>query len=293
VVEKAGEIIPQVVAVRKDRRPRGVKAFGPPKKCPECSAEVRKDVDGVYLRCTNPACGAQVVERLKHFAGRGQMDIEGLGGALIEQLVESRMVKTFADIYRLEADKVAELERMGPKSASNLIAAIEASKEQPLGRVLAGLGILHVGARAAQVLAERFGSMQAVLDADVEELEQIDEIGPVIARSVWQFCHDDKTRKVIEELVAVGLKMPGPPRAESDSGVLAGQTVVVTGTVEGYTREAMASLISRCGGRPSSSVSSKTDLVVIGENPGSKADKAVQLGVRTMSAGEFLKMVGR
>ena len=302
LVEKAGEIIPQVIEVLKDKRPKRAKKFKVPEKCPKCSADVLKDADGVYLRCSNPECGAQLVERLKHFAGRGQMDIEGLGGALTEQLVESGRVETFADLYRLKAEQVAGLERMGAKSAGNLVAAIAASKQQPLERVLAGLGIMHVGGSVAQVLAERFGSIEALQEADLETLkrkiQKHENEKPkgegVIANKVWEFLHGDKTSRIVEELKQVGLEMPGPEtKASGGAAVLDGKTVVVTGSVEGYTREELASLIRSHGGKASGSVSGKTDLVVVGENPGSKADRAAALGVRTMTAGEFLEMVGR
>ncbi|MBN1436073.1 MAG: NAD-dependent DNA ligase LigA [Sedimentisphaerales bacterium] len=292
VVEKAGEIIPQVVSVNLDKRPKGSKPLAVPKDCPVCGGSVAKDEDGVYVRCVNPNCAGQLVERIKHFAGRGQMDIEGLGSALVEQLVKEGLVKSFADLYRLDAETVAGLERMGAKSAENLIKGIEASKAQPLARVLAGLGILHVGKNVAEILAERFGAMDGLLEAEVEQLEGIDEIGPQIARSVYDFCHGDEGRGLVEELMAAGLRMPGPEKADVEQTLagqtLAGQTIVVTGTVEGYSREDMQDLIKQRGGKCSSSVSKKTSLVVYGENPGSKVEKAEKLGVKVMPAAEFL-----
>ncbi len=292
LVEKAGEIIPQVVAVVMEKRRRGAKAFAVPTRCPQCEGAVARDADEVRLRCTNPACPAQLTERIRHFAGRNQMDIEGLGAVLVEQLVKEGLVSCFGDIYRLTTEQVASLERMAEKSAANLIAAIAASKTQPLARVLNGLGILHVGRRAAEVLAEDFGSITALLDASAEKLEEIDEIGPVIAKSIYSFCHEPTTRKLIDDLLAEGVVMPGSVGDKPKTGVLAGKTIVVTGAVEGYTRTEMEALVKSHAGRVASSVSKKTDLLVMGENPGSKADKAAQLQIESIAAVEFLKMIG-
>ena len=291
LVEKAGEIIPQVVEVLQDKRPKDSKKFPVARKCPECKGPVEKDEGGVYIRCINPNCPAQLIERLRHFAGRNQMDIEGLGIALIEQLVSEGLVKSFADLYRLRREQVAALERMGEKSAENLIQALEASKKQPLARVLAGLGVLHVGGRAAEVLADELGSIEALLEADTERLEGIDEIGPVMAESIYRFCHTPQTRTLIEDLRSLGLEMPGPARRKKTGGALAGKTIVVTGSMAGYSRSDMEALIKQQGGKPTGSVSKKTDLVVVGENPGSKLTKAQQLSVETISADEFLKLV--
>jgi len=288
LVEKAGEIIPQVVQVNKNKRPQTSKPFEAPSNCPQCGEPVAKDEQGVYIRCVNPGCPAQLVERLRHFAGRDQMDIEGLGIALIEQLVKEGLLTSFADIYRLKKEQLAALERMGDKSADNLINAIRASKNQPLERVLAGLGILHVGKRAAQVLAQELASIQDILQADVERLEQIDEIGPVMAQSIYQFCHTKRTRAMIDDLLGEGLKMPGPDRALGKKGPLSGKTVVLTGSVPGYTRGQLEELIAAHGGRAGGSVSKKTDLVVYGENPGSKLTKAENLGIETIPVDEFL-----
>jgi len=291
LVEKAGEIIPLVVEVLKEKREGDSKAIKPPQQCPQCKGEVAKDEGGVYIRCINPGCPAQLVERLRHFAGRDQMDIEGLGVSLVEQLVREGLVKSFADVYRLDEQQVAALERMGEKSAVNLIQAIEISKDQPLERVFAGLGILHVGRRAAAVLAEEFGSLDALLQADKEQLEAIDEIGPVIAESVYQFCHGETTRKLIEDLRQAGLRMPAPVARKKMAGKLEGKTVVVTGSIADFTRGQLEALIKEHGGKATNSVSKKTSLVVVGENPGSKAEKASQLGLEVMTGQEFMDML--
>ena len=291
LVEKAGEIIPQVTEVITEKRSQNSKSFPVPRECPECKSSVVKDENGVYIRCVNPACPAQLVERVRHFAGRNQMDIEGLGIAVVEQLVSEGLVQSFADIYRLKKERLAALERMGDKSAENLIKGIEKSKDQPLPRVLAGLGILHVGQRAAQILADEFGDIYALLEADTEALEAIDEIGPVMAESVYRFCHETRTRRLIEDLIEMGVKMRGDKKTGKKEGPLAGKTVVVTGSVESYTRQQMKELVQNAGGKDTSSVSKKTDLVVVGEKPGSKAEKARQLGVKTITAEEFLKLI--
>jgi DNA ligase (NAD+) len=280
------------VAVVMEKRSARAKAFAEPRGCPECGGGVARDEDGVRLRCTNPACPAQLTERIRHFAGRNQMDIDGLGAALVEQLVKEGLVGSFGDIYRLTAERVVGLERMAETSAGNLIAAIEASKKQPLARVLNGLGIPHVGRRAAEVLAEKFGSIEKLLNASVEELETIDEIGPVIAESIYRFCHEEATRKLIDDLLAEGVAMLGVAGGKLMSKVLAGKTVVVTGAIEGYSRTEMEAVVKAHGGRVASSVSKKTHLLVMGANPGSKAEKAAELGVESITAAEFLKMVG-
>ncbi len=294
LVEKAGEIIPQVVEIIKDKRPVDAKPFSIPEKCPKCKGPVQKEDGGVAIRCINPECPAQLIERLRHFANRNQMDIEGLGITLIEQLVKENLVKSFADIFRLNNDPLAGLERMGKKSAENVIKAIEAAKSRPLDRVLSGLGIPYVGNRAAQVLAEEFGDIRDLIDADTDRLEAIDEIGPVMADSIYRFTHEPTTRGLIEDLLAVGLTMPGPERsATANSGPLAGKTVVVTGSVEGYTRSDMENLIKAHSGKPTSSISKKTDLVVYGDKAGSKLEKAEKLNVETIPAEKFLELINQ
>ena len=288
VIEKAGEIIPQVVEVKKELRPAGTKPFKVPQKCPNCGSAVAKDEDGVYIRCLNPDCLGQLKERLKYFAGRGQMDIENLGIALIEQLVEAGLVKNFADLYKLQKSELIELERMAEKSAGNVIEAIEASKTRPLWRFVTALGIRHIGGQSAQILAEYFGSLDAIMNAIQEELAQIDQIGPTMAESVCEYFRDPRNRAIIDQMLFAGVK-PRQPRAQRSSK-LTGKTIVVTGTLENFTRQQIEQAIRQAGAKPSGSVSKKTDFVLAGENPGSKLDKARELGVEVISEKQFIQM---
>jgi DNA ligase (NAD+) len=292
VIEKAGEIIPQVVEVKKDRRPAGAVPFKPPKKCPICGSDVAKDKEGVYIRCLNPNCMGQLKERLRYFAGRNQMDIENLGPALIEQLADAGLVKNFADLYKLQKSDLLTLERMADKSASNVIDAIEESKARPLWRFIAALGIRHIGGQTAEILADYFGSLEALINADQEKLQTIDQIGPTMAKSVYEYFRDQNNRSVVEQLLDAGVK---PQRAAGlrRSDKLAGKTIVVTGELENFTRQQVEQEIKQAGGKPSSSVSKKTDFVLAGKNAGSKLDKALKLRVKVISEQEFLKMLGK
>jgi DNA ligase (NAD+) len=288
IIEKAGEIIPQVVEVVKTGK-RRAKPFKIPTKCPNCGSRVRKDEDGVYIRCVNPDCQGQLKERLKYFSGRGQMDIENLGIALIEQLVETGLVRNFADLYKLRRADLVNLERMAEKSAANVIEAIGQSKTQPLWRLVAALGIRHIGGQSARLLAEHFGSLKAIRAADIETLENIDEIGPKMAESVYEYFRDRRNRSVVDELLAEGVK-PIQTRARR-RGKLAGKTIVVTGTLENFSRQQAQEAISRAGGKAASSVSKKTDFVLAGTNPGSKVEKAEKLGVKVINEKQFLEMI--
>ena len=292
IVEKAGEIIPQVVRVIEENRPRDAKPFSVPKRCPSCkSDQIERDDGGVYIRCVNPACRMQLRERLRYFAGRGQMDIEGLGPAVIDQLVQKQLVKEFADLYKLTSKQLAGLERMGEKSAQNLIDARDKSKAQPLSRVLAGLNIRHVGTHVSQILAQTFGSVEKLAAAEMSELEAVDEVGPIVAKSVHAFFHSASGKGMIESLRNVGLQMRASPSDSATTpGPLSGQTIVVTGSLEKFSRQEIKTYIQSKGGRVSSSVSKKTDMVLAGADPGSKADKARKLGVKIVSESEFLKI---
>jgi len=289
IIEKAGEIIPQVIEVKAKA---DVKVpFEIPAKCPSCGSAVAKDEDGVYIRCLNPDCLGQLKERLKYFAGRGQMDIEHLGDAIVEQLIEAGLVKNFADLYKLQKSQLIELERMAEKSACNVIEAIEKSKNQSLWRLIAALGIRHIGGQSAQILAEHFGSLKALMSADVETLEAIDQIGPTMAESVYEYFRKPQNRAVIDGLLAAGVR-PKQPKAKRSERLL-GKTIVVTGTLANLSRQQAEEAIRQAGGKASSSVSKKTDFVLAGKDPGSKLDKAQKLGVRVINEKQFLDMLGK
>lgn len=289
-VEKAGEIIPQVVAVDRSARPADARPILPPQACPECGGPVAQDPGGVYLRCLNPSCPAQLIERLRFFCGRNQMDIEGAGAVLIRTLAQRGLVRSYGDLYRLKDRRaeLLELERMGEKSVDNLLAAIEASKTRPLSRLLAALSLQHVGATTAELLAEHFGTMDALAAASEEELQQVEGIGPEVAGSVRRWLDSEVGRRTIEDLKSVGVNMTQPrPERPAPPGPLTGKTVVVTGTLSRYTRRQVEDLIRRHGGRPAGSVSQSTDYVLAGADPGSKLDQARALGIRVLNEDEF------
>ncbi len=289
VVEKAGKIIPHIVRVEKHLRKGPLRKFVFPTNCPECGKKLIKDEGGVYIRCPNLNCPAQVKERIRYFANRNAMDIEGLGDKLVDQLVGEGLVKNYGDLYRLEdrQDRLLNLERMGRKSADNLLEGIEASKGRGLARLLNALSMRHVGARVATVLAEHFGLMDDLMAAREEELSEVNEIGPIIAESVYSFLHSPFGKETISDLKSLGVKMKSTAPARGKRRALEGKTIVVTGTLKNYSRDQIEELISQHGGHAASSVSKKTDYVVAGENAGSKLDKAKQLGVSVITENEF------
>ena len=292
LVEKAGEIIPQVLQVEFDKRPKDAQPIKPPAHCPACHGETRRDEGGVYLRCVNPECPAQIRQRLEFFGGRDQMDIENLGPAVIDQLVEKGLVKHFADLYSLTKENLLGLERMGDKSAENLLSAIEKSKSRGLARLLAAMGIRHVGGRAAELLGEHFGTIEVAASATVEELTNIHEIGEVIAQSVYDFFRSDAGKDMVARLKKAGVKTDMPRESggkESGKKTLAGKTVVITGTLSKFSRSEAEAAVKAAGGRATSSVSKSTDFVVVGSEAGSKADKAKQLGVEIIDEEEFIR----
>jgi len=294
LVEKAGEIIPQVVQVVFGKRPADARRITPPTQCPSCSQPTQRDEGGVYLRCNNPECPAQIRQRLEFFAGRDQMDIENLGPAVIDQLVTRELVHHFADLYKLTLPEMTQLERMGVKSATNILEAIEASKTRDLPRVLAALGIRHVGGRASTVLAGHFGDIDKIAAASVEELQEVGEIGPVIAQSLYDFFHSQAGLETVQRLKDVGVNTKSLQAARpTGDGALAGKTVVVTGTLEHFSRKQAEDAIAAAGGRVTSSVSKTTSFVVVGADAGSKLTKAQQLGVETIDEAEFARRVGR
>jgi DNA ligase (NAD+) len=296
LVEKAGEIIPYVIRVEPSARTGSEKVFHFPSQCPVCGAPVEREEGGVYYRCIGPACPAQLKERLRFYAHRKAMDIEGLGTALIDQLVDKGLVRSIPDLYRLTLEPLVELERMGKKSAQNLLAGIEASKDRGLCRVLSGLGIRHVGEHVAEILAAEFSNMDDLMNASVERLAQVQGIGQERAESLHRFFQSTAGRKTIEELRSLGLKLTEdarPAPAAAGGGHLTGKTFVVTGTLSRYGRDEIEALIKKLGGKATASVSKKTDYVVAGEKAGSKLDKARKLGVPVLSEEEFEKLIQR
>jgi DNA ligase (NAD+) len=294
VVEKAGEIIPYVIRSEPSMRDGTEKRFQFPSQCPVCGAAVERDPGGVYYRCTGVNCPAQLKERLRFYASRNAMDIEGLGWALVEQLVDSGLVKSIPQAYDLTLEQLVELERMGKKSAENLLKGIQASKDRGLAGVLTGLAIRHVGEHVAELLARHFGDVGKLQEASLEELSRIEGIGPVLAESVFKFFHTPDGRQVIKELEARGVKLREAERPKRQGGAdLTGKAFVVTGTLEGYSREEIEELIRDLGGKTTGSVSKKTSFVVAGEKAGSKLDKARELGVPVLTEGEFNTMIGK
>ena len=342
IIEKAGEIIPQVIRVLTEQRPRGLKPLQPPEKCPECGGEVEIEYDqrraheieshgakvereaaraakedrkpekipapeplgetdetGRY--CINPECPAQFRERIIHFAGRGQMDIEGMGEKVVYQLADAGLLNSFGDIFALhkKRDAVLELERMGEKKADNLFAGIEAAKSRGLVRVLAGLGIHHIGATAARIVSDHFGSIDALVEAPLDKIATLKEdgalagIGDEIANSLHTFLHSREGQRVIRELRDAGVKLDVEKATSTGAAgsTLAGKTLVVTGTLHKYKREEIESLIVQHGGHAASSVSKKTDFLVAGEKAGSKLDKARSLNIRVISEAEFDELI--
>jgi DNA ligase (NAD+) len=296
LVEKAGEIIPYVIRSEPGARTGEEKVFHFPAKCPVCGAPVEREQGGVYYRCMGPDCPAQLKERLRFFAHRNAMDIEGLGTALIDQLVDTGLVRSIPDVYRLTLTSLVELERVGKKSAHNLLDGIAASKERGLTRVLTGLGVRHVGEHVAELLAAEFGNMDDLMAASAERLAQVEGIGPERGESIFQFFHSAAGRKTIEQLRRLGIKLTEERRrapAKGGGSDLSGKTFVVTGTLAHYSREEIEELIKKLGGKATSSVSKKTDYVVAGEKAGSKLEKASQLGVRVLTEEEFEQLIGR
>jgi len=277
-VERGGDVIPKVVAVVDDKdHPRGTKKFHMPERCPECGGHVVRAEGEADHRCINVNCPAKLRESILHFASRSVMNIEGMGDALVNQLADRGLVKSIADIYSLTKDDLLSLERMGEKSAQNVLNEITASKKLPLERVIYGLGIRFVGERTAQFLAEHFGSMDAMMNASIDELMQVNEVGPRVAESIYEFFQEKRNRELVERLRNAKLAFTGKKKERGTK--LAGKTFVLTGTLARYTRDEAKKLIEDAGGRVSGSVSKKTDYVVAGADAGSKLDKAKELKV--------------
>jgi DNA ligase (NAD+) len=290
LLERAGDVIPYVVHVVRARRPRGTRPFRFPRRCPACGGLTLRPEGEAYWRCVNSACPAQLRERLRHFASRAAMDIEHLGEKTIAALVDRRLVRDFADLYRLRAAKVRRLPGFGARAAQNLIAAIAASRHRGVARLLNGLGIRLVGAHVAHVLADRFHSLERLVQADAEELAAVRGVGPAIAQSVTKFFAESTNRDVCRRLAAVGVRTT-ERAARQGRGSLAATTFVLTGTLRGLARAEAAEQIRRRGGHVRDSVSRKTDYVVVGAEPGAKLARAHALGVRTLDEAEFLALV--
>jgi len=289
IIEKGGDVIPKVVRVVHEKRPPDTKPYHLPDTCPECSSPLVRDEREVAVRCVNAACPAMVEGRILHFASREAMNIEGLGPSLVTQLVRTGLVKNYADLYTLTRDNLASLERMGEKSADNIIAALEESKKKDLWNLMYGLGIRHVGAGSARVLAERFGSLDELMDADMDILESVEDIGPVVAESILSFFNNAENREIISRLKENGLPFKGSKRELVTDDFFSGKTFVLTGALSSMTRNEASDLIRSRGGNVSSSVSKNTDYVLFGADPGSKYDRAVELKVMLLSEDEFLR----
>jgi DNA ligase (NAD+) len=299
LIQKAGEIIPEVVSVVPGKRAGHEQAFVFPKTCPECGSKVSRasgageGEETVVWRCVNPDCPAQVRGRLEHWCARGAMDIEGGGEVLVAQLVRNGLAHDVADLYRLKLEEVAALERMGEKSAQNFLDGVEASRKRELWRLIFGLGILHVGSGVAKSLARHFASLDDLRHASLPQLTEIDDVGEVIAQSVFQWFGDPRNQKLIDRLDKAGLNFKsGSGGAAAKAGPLAGKTFVLTGTLPSMTREQATAKIEALGGKVSGSVSRKTDYVVAGAEAGSKLDKAQALGVTVLDEKEFVKLCG-
>jgi DNA ligase (NAD+) len=294
VIQKAGEIIPQVVRVETKSRQGTEQAFHFPKVCPSCGAPVERTGDEVDFYCTNPPsrCPDQLKEWLRWYAHRDAMDIDGLGEKLIDQLVDKKLVTDLADLYRLDAAGLAGLERMGQKSAENLVRALEASKHRTLDRLLTGLVIRHVGTRMAEVIAERAGTLDQLRAMSLEELEALPEVGPIVARSIHDYFRDAENERLLDQLAAVGVKPAPvkPARASGGNVPFAGKTFVLTGTLPKRSRAEAEALIKERGGKMSGSVSKMTSYVVAGEEAGSKLEKAKQLGIPVIDEAEFERL---
>jgi DNA ligase (NAD+) len=289
-VERGGDVIPKVTRVVEDKEhKRGTQKFHMPEKCPVCGTKVVRTEGEVDYRCVNANCPAKLRETILHFASRHVMNIEGMGDALVNQLTDRGMVKTVADIYRLTKDDLLKLERMGDKSAQNVLDEIEASKKLPLERVIFGLGIRFVGERTAQFLAEHFGSIDALMDASAEQLQEVNEVGPRIAQSIAEFFLEPKNRDLVEQLRKFRLTLSGHRKQRGTK--LAGKTFVLTGTLTGYSRDQAKKLIEDAGGRVAGSVSKKTDYVIAGADAGSKLEKARELGVPVIGEKEMAELL--
>ena len=292
LVQRAGDVIPEVVKVISEKRPKETKPYNLPDSCPQCNGEVIRPEGEVVARCQNAACPAQVKGRIDHFVSKRAMNMDGLGTKLIDQMVEEGLLRDFSDIFTLKKEDVAGLERMAEKSAENLMDAIKASKIVSLWRFVYGLGIRNIGEHLAQVLANRFGDLDAIMSAAPEELEEIDEVGPIVAASIHSFFSGESNRAIVERCLASGVTLENPPTL-SESTPLEGKTFVFTGSLEKFTRSEAKEMVEHMGGRAGGSVSQKTDYLVAGPGTGSKKTKAEELGVPILTETEFFNLINR
>ena len=292
LVQRAGDVIPEVVKVISEKRPKETKPYSLPDSCPQCNGEVIRPEGEVVARCQNAACPAQVKGRIDHFVSKRAMNMDGLGTKLIDQMVEEGLLRDFSDIFTLKKEDVAGLERMAEKSAENLMDAIKASKIVSLWRFVYGLGIRNIGEHLAQVLANRFGDLDAIMSAAPEELEEIDEVGPIVAASIHSFFSGESNRAIVERCLASGVTLENPPTL-SESTPLEGKTFVFTGSLEKFSRSEAKEMVEHMGGRAGSSVSLKTDYLVAGPGTGSKKTKAEELGVPILTETEFFNLINR
>ncbi len=291
LIERSGDVIPKVVSAMKEKRTGGEVEFVFPSHCPICGTQVFKPEEEVVSRCVNSSCPAVVRESLLHFASRRAMNIEGLGEALIDQLFNEGQIREIADLYNLELEKLETLERMGQKSSRNLLDEIEKSRQRDLPRLIFALGIRHVGERTAQVLAARFKEMEVLSQASIEELVEVEDVGPIVAQSLVFFFQQPKNQELIQKLRDAGLNFSLKREESTEEQTLAGKTFVLTGTLSGLTREEARSRIEAQGGKVTTSLSAKTDYLIMGEDPGSKLQKAQNMGTEVLTEEEFLQLI--
>ena len=289
LIRKAGEIIPEILEVEFSKRPEGTKPYHLPESCPVCGAKVEKDEDGAFLRCTGAECPAQLSRNIAHFVSRDAMDVEGLGSSIVESLIEKGLIKSPADIYYLELEDIATLWKSGKKAAEKLLAAIEESKQQDVSRLIYALGIRQVGAKTGKVLASTFGSLDNLMNASLEELTQVNDVGEITAANIYNWFHQEQSIHLIERLREKGVNFESK-RVISDNR-FAGKTFVLTGALTKFTRDEATEKIELLGGKAAGAVSKKTSFVVVGENAGSKERKARELGIPILSEDDFLAMI--
>ena len=292
IIQRAGDVIPEVVKVIAFKRTGKEKIFNMPEKCPVCGSKVERPPGEAIHRCTGIACPAQIKERLAHFVSKGGMDMDGLGYKFLEQMLDKGLIKDPADLYYLKKEDIMKMDRMGDKLAFNLLNAIDKSKNPDLPHLIYALGIRNVGEHLASVLAKEFRSIDNLKNKTIEELTKVREIGPIVGESIYNFFHDEKNLKVLDKLKKGGVKFP-EMKIKAKPTPLSGKTFVLTGGLDSFTRDEAERIIEEMGGRVSSSVSKNTDYVVVGKEPGSKLDKAKELGIKTLNEEEFKKLIGK